>query len=454
MTIENTAGIINVFNNQALLDEFLSLPFKKDTRPLVGVSLKHVKFARNVEEVLTEIKTSIQTHIKRTKTKDKADINRVFRLIIGNFIYLTYERKLLTIPNSSELFLPESRLAKLFLKRQATRDVVEGLVKEGYIKLNKKGLKVTQEANNYIPTDKLRRLLIPLIYCVVEEYEDSKFKEYIEFKEESAKERKTRIKKEKNFTQQEKEQSALLRSANTMRSSTLPDDHPEVVNLRKVNNFLKDVTYALKSPIKLIYLRDFLHSGRLYTAIQNLPMRKAEVRINTLINGETVVEIDFSASFARIAAAINGKKELPEDPYTDVAKMAGVTRGQVKFLITRAIGNNNRRIDKKDKEEPKNSISKDERTRIENATLKLFPEVYAAFYVKHEASASLYQSIEGQVLLKTMARLAELKIPALPMHDCLIVPKSNFAVAEILLKRNWRETLNVDFDPVVTIDRP
>jgi hypothetical protein len=454
MELKKSIEMTDVFNNESLLEELIKLPFKEDTRPLTGVSLKHVKFARRVEEVLSEIKNSIQTHIHRTKSKDKADVNGAFRLIIGNFVYSTFERKPLTIPNDSRFYLPDTRLAKLFLKRQATRDVIKGLKEAGYIKLNRKGLKVREEANNYIPTDKLRKLLIPLIYCVVEEYEDSRFKEYIQFKEESTKERILRIKKEKYLNKQQKEQSAVSRSVNTMQSSTLPDDHPDVVNLRKVNNFLKDVTYALKSPIKLTYLRDFLHGGRLYTAIQNLPMRKAEVRINTLINGEPVVEIDFSASFARIAAAVNGKKELPEDPYTDVAKIAGVTRGQVKFLFTRALGSNSRRIDLKDKVEPENSISKDERIRIENATMKLFPEVYAAFYVKHEPSGSLYQSLEGQILLKTMARLAELKIPALPIHDSLMVPKKDYGSAEILLKKYWRETLNVEFDPVVTIDKP
>jgi hypothetical protein len=441
-------------DNQTLVEGFLKLPFSTDTRPLVGVSLKHVRFARNVEDILSGIKTSIQTYIKRTKAKDIADINGAFRLIIGNFVYSTFERKPLTIPNDSKFFKKGERLSDLFLKREATRDVVKGLVGEGYIKLNQKGLKIKQTANNYVPTDKLKRLLIPLIYCIVEEYDDSKFKEYIEFKEESSTERKLRMKKEINFTEEQKKQSTAMRTANTMQTSSLPDDHPDIVNLRKVNNFLKDVTYALKSPIRLIYLRDFSHSGRLYTAIQNLPMRNVRVRINTLIDGEPVVEIDLSASFARIAAAINAKKELPEDPYTEVAKIAGVTREQVKFLFTRAIGHYNRRISLKDDNEPKNSISRAERIRIENATMKLFPEVYSSFYVKHEPSGSLYQSLEGHILLETIARLAELKIPALPIHDSLMVQKKNYRVAEILLKKNWREVLGVDFDPVVTIDTP
>lgn len=265
--------------------------------------------------------------------------------------------------------------------------MVTGLIEKGYIKLNKRGLKVTETANSYIPTETLRRLLVPLIYCVVEEYDDDKYKEYIEVKEESNKERKLRVGQEQQLTEEERNQLAVFRTADTMGSSTLSDDHPDILNLRKVNNFLKDVTYALKSPIRLIYLRDFLHGGRLYTPIQNLPMRKARVRINTLINGEPVVEIDFSASFARIAAALKSK-ELPEDPYTEVAKIANVTRGQVKFLFTRAIGSNSKRIDLKDKDEPENSISREQRVQIEEATKSLFPEVYGAFYKKMSQAAT------------------------------------------------------------------
>lgn len=123
-------------NNKSLIEEFLKLPFKSETRPLVGVSLKHVKFARNVEEVLAGIKDSIQVYIKRTKPQDKADLNTAFRVIIGNFVYSTFERKPLTIPNDSKFFKKGERLSNLFLKREATRDVLKGLIEEGYIKLN------------------------------------------------------------------------------------------------------------------------------------------------------------------------------------------------------------------------------------------------------------------------------------------------------------------------------
>lgn len=95
---------IDLSNNQFLIDELIKVPFKQETRPLVGVSLKNVRFARRIDEVLNEIRDSIQDYIHRTKAKDKANVNGAFRLIIGNFVYLTFERKPLTIPNASKFF--------------------------------------------------------------------------------------------------------------------------------------------------------------------------------------------------------------------------------------------------------------------------------------------------------------------------------------------------------------
>jgi len=445
-------------SNKVIFEAYKLYGYKEKSRALVGVSLKNVKFARDVDEVINEIKEDIAKYIYRKNPEHRLAINRAFRILIGNFVYSFFERKPLAIPNKSSAFNADTRLAKIFLTRRATRAVIEGLKAKDYIKLHSRGSKNKQLVATYTATEKLEKFLIPLLYCVVEEYEDDNFKDYVKFNEESKKEKQRRIKKDNKS--KELGINNLIDSSyivcdtrGTSNASDLSDDHPDLVNLRKVNNYLKDVTYALKSPIKLIYNKNFLHGGRLYTPIQNLPMRKAEVRINTLINGKPVVEIDFSASFARIANALHGK-ELPEDPYSEVASRAGVTRGQVKFLFTRAFGAKDRRISLTDEEEPLNSINIEQRVTIENVTKEIFPEVFSAFYNKKEPSGSLFQSIEGQVLLKTMARLSELNIPALPVHDSLMVPKKDIGIAERLLKKYWREVLNVNFDPVLKVEKP
>ncbi len=236
-----------------------------------------------------------------------------------------------------------------------------------------------------------------------------------------------------------------------MGTSSLAEDHPDLLALRKVNNFLKNVSYPLKAPIYLSYVRDPFHGGRLYTPAQNLPNRTSKVRMNMLLDGKEVVELDISASFVRIAAALS-RKELPEDPYEIVAEKCGLLRGQIKFFFTRAFGNSNRKFRLTDNKERQNSINKEQRVLIEKVVEELYPEVFEYFYQK-DPSANLFQSLEGIILLRTMARLAELKMPSIPIHDCLMVQRENYGVAEILLKRYWREVMNVDFEPVVKIKK-
>ncbi len=119
---------------------------------------------------------------------------------------------------------------------------------------------------------------------------------------------------------------------------TEPDgEHPEIAALATLNEYLSQQSYALKAPIQLLYRRHeepyFLNGGRVYTDIQRLPARKAKVRLNTLINGSPVIEIDLKANHLRMAAAIFQKEEIAPDPYIDIANRLGVTRNQVKLVI-------------------------------------------------------------------------------------------------------------------------
>ena len=70
----------------------------------------------------------------------------------------------------------------------------------------------------------------------------------------------------------------------------------EEAELAKINNFLKDHDWGAKAPVRLVYNTDPFHGGRLYTPYQNLPSRKIDIRKHTLIDGEPLCEVDFSAN--------------------------------------------------------------------------------------------------------------------------------------------------------------
>lgn len=437
-------------NTQAVIETYSRLGYGTETRPLLPVKIERLKFAKGFKPAWKNLRGELDKHLKRRKASDRNLINRTLRLIVGNFVFAYFERKPLSIPNRGELYVPGTRLAKIFITRESTRAVLSALIEEGYIKLNQRGSKEAKRVNNYIATEKLAKVLVPLVYCAKEEYNDERYKEYLIIKKESKSERDRRIKKERKYKELGIEQLEII-TMDIMETGSLPDDHPDLLALRKVNNFLKDVSYPLKAPVCLSYVRDPLHGGRLYTPAQNLPNRTSKIRLNMLLDGKEVVEIDLSASFFRIAAALSNI-ELPKDPYQLIADKARLNRGQVKFFFTRAFGNSNRGFRLIDKNEPQNSITKEDRILLENIVKKTYPEVFSYFY-KQDPSANLFQSLEGIILLRTMARLAELKLPSIPIHDCLMVQREDCGVAETLLKRFWKEVLNVNFEPVTTVEK-
>jgi hypothetical protein len=432
------------------LEALLALPYKKDINWIAPAALKDVNFARGSQEVINEIRGTLATRLERRKAKDREKVNLALRLILSNLVYSVFARTPLAIPNNHKTFLTGGLLKKLFLSKNATRDVLQALVEEGYISKTR-GSFYKEEVNRYKPTDKLKIQLIPLIYCVAEDYDEVNHKQYVSIKSESNKERAKRIKSRINqstptperVTEGEGEQQLHIIGA-----SSLPDDHPDIISLKKINDFLKDVSFALKAPVRLIYTKDPFHGGRLYVPIQNLPDRKVKVRINTLINGNPVCEVDLSASHLRIAAALNAI-QLPEDPYIEIAVRADVTRDQVKFLLTRAFGAKNRKLDLME-----NGIfilSTPQRTKIEDVTKELYPEVFSALY---RGLGSAYQSLEGAVLMKAMSSLIDLDIPSLPIHDAIMVQQEHVDHAKTALENAWMNVLNVNFRPYTTVDMP
>lgn len=117
----------------------------------------------------------------------------------------------------------------------------------------------------------------------------------------------------------------------------------EAAEPTKINEFLKGHTWACKGPVKLIYKGDPFSEGRLYTSFQNLPDRLARVRINTLIDGEPLAEIDINANHLRLQLAVLHKQDAGDTSYEDIGAASGIDdRTTKKAFITRAMGADNR----------------------------------------------------------------------------------------------------------------
>jgi hypothetical protein len=222
----------------------------------------------------------------------------------------------------------------------------------------------------------------------------------------------------------------------------------EVAELTKINEFLKGHTWACKGPVTLLYKGDPFNEGRLYTSFQNLPDRLARVRVNTLIDGEPIAEIDFNANHLRLQLAVLHKQDAGHTPYEDIGSASGINdRASVKAFITRAMGADNR-------DAAMNSCKTEGITNVmfealEAACAKLYPDLKLFIGWTHQA-----QNLEGQILKKVMLQGVDEGIVCLPIHDAVAVPKRHQFWAVKTMMRTWTDAVGCDVKPRVKVDKP
>ena len=178
--------------------------------------------------------------------------------------------------------------------------------------------------------------------------------------------------------------------------ANLDEGHPDLADMTKINEFLKGHQWACKAPVRLVYKHDPFASGRLITPYQGLPDRKIRLRINTLIDGQPICEVDFSANHLRLNLAVIAGEDAGDTPYEDIGELAGMEdRQRIKDYITRAMGSSSRK--KATGACVSEGITHKQFDVIEAAALKRYPKLnlYTGFGVNA-------QSLEGQILKQVM----------------------------------------------------
>ena len=185
---------------------------------------------------------------------------------------------------------------------------------------------------------------------------------------------------------------------------------------------------------------DFNKGGRLYGDFQDMIR---EARRNIRINEQPVVELDLKASQLTILYAVT-KTPMPEgDPYY----VDGLPRSVVKAIVTAMIGLGHNNIMRWPTESKKRLM--DELGGEKQMTYKTFSKVYpitatAAKVLKrhpvlhHLSPGKLdwadLQFIESEVLISAILQLGEdCGIPALPIHDSIIVPEKDVVIGRMCL---------------------
>ena len=207
--------------------------------------------------------------------------------------------------------------------------------------------------------------------------------------------------------------------------------HPDMDDMIAINEFLKPHHWACKAPVRLVYKHTPFQGGRLVTPFQNLPDRRARIRINTQIDGQPICEVDFNANHLRLNLALFAKEYAGETPYEDICKESGVaSRDMVKKFITVAMGASSEMA-------ARNSLARERFNgelfnRINAGVQKRYPKLKL-----FNGWGIFAQNLEGQILKDVMLEGIKDDIVCLPVHDAIAVQQQHQDWAKEVMLETW-----------------
>ena len=208
-------------------------------------------------------------------------------------------------------------------------------------------------------------------------------------------------------------------------------------DLKEINRFLSNHSWAAKSAMTRLYSGEVGLSGRIYCAFQQLPQRRIKVRQNCLIDGEEISEVDIKSSHMRMAVALFYNQKLERDFYKNVFDATNVFESKVKSFCQFAFSCESK-IDALSAFKSKVSSEKDFMA-IESHLLNRFPNI--PFYQGWSKKA---MNLEGEIVKRVMLQGVNDDVVALPIHDAVAVQKKHKAWAEEAMIRIWSEVIGVD----------
>ena len=383
----------------------LELPNPKESsRPLLPLTMTAMgAHSRGFGEALDWL--TAQAIGKRNQT-DAAPIRDAMRLILMNLVEAMFTRCWIAIPGKQEAYNPGGYLNdKLHLKARSVKACINALMnvqpqplmykKKGYVDF----LGGRNQCNKYFPAPDLQHMIWDAYVAIEEPIEPP----YVEIKDSKV--------------------------------SINPSDY-DYRRLTALNEFLKNHSWAGKGPIKLVYSQNPFRGGRLYTRFSQLPMRRIPLRINTLIDGKPICEVDYVSNHPRMALVLAGY-EPPEDIYTFIANLLALPpdRDKVKAFFSRSLGASS-------KESAFNACKSEAINRVLfeallQVTLDSYPDLKAWLF--NDAGAKL-QTLEGQIALEIMERGMEANIPVLPVHDSFAVSLEHDKWLRLTMEQVWTET--------------
>lgn len=191
---------------------------------------------------------------------------------------------------------------------------------------------------------------------------------------------------------------------------------------------------------------DYNLGGRLYCAnSQAYSNMKSHERANILIDGEAIVEIDINASYLTILHALKNEPMPDRDdiyaiegiPREVVKKWFNITMGWPKFQTKWLPGNLDEFREAEVAHKPWMTVKA-----VKKAVLEHFPIMKD--WPEQEVRWSNLMFIESEVIIGSMLELMrKYKAPSLPVHDCLMVRKSDQELAMTVLSEQFKSKVGI-----------
>ena len=208
--------------------------------------------------------------------------------------------------------------------------------------------------------------------------------------------------------------------------------HDDYVPLAEINEFARTQQWACRSAITQSFKHTPFQSGRLLTPFQNLQSRHYQIRINTLINGNQIAEVDFNANHLRLFLALHKRDVIGgQDAYEAIVEESGVERDKVKGFIN--VGLNSDSFESaKYTAAHQFHVRHTDSVKIAEAFTKLYPNLDL-----HCGFALQAMQMEGLILRDVLHEGASKGIPALPVHDAVAVEAQHREWAVEAMKAAW-----------------
>jgi hypothetical protein len=355
-----------------------SLPLEPMRLEVIGEQQSALK------DLLTEL---IETHPTKLTKDQRHDLRDVYRQILLNVVYNSIRRIYTVLPRGTQSFQNDSYWSSCGLTYKFTISALDRLSDDGLIVQMKgvyNGPGGFSRLTRIFGTDKL-----------AQKVDVQKITEIVDFG-------------------WDEDAAQVVLTDFPYKADTLSDDHPDVSRLTRINRFLKDHKWPQRGPIRVMYKKNPVYSGRVYTRFQNIPKKlRAQIRID----GKETVELDYKSNHLMMLIAMLGQP-LPEDPYLEIASKAGSNRDHVKTFITASLGADSEL--KAFNSLKRKKFNKELFNRIKEATTNLYEGLPLFTGV-----GVMLQSLEGQIALDIMDAGASEGIVVLPVHDSYIATVDN-----------------------------